>query len=1005
MHQDRYAPVVEDLTPCVGMEIRFPAAKSHHTDYPFGLHRKYTLSWDYYSKSERFFLQSQKCTRGLCPMGQLCRPCNDILSNGVLKGILERIKYGVPESTPFIFMPISVLIDVLRSKVQLLRGFKLTRLNDLRKLFSKLVQLDEHKQFVMAVASGKVERVAQLVRACLNNNVGIRGLVERYRRACEVVYNPKGFSEDDMMLGLLVLRLGGARLAGIVHRAKGLPGLSTLRSNTIIRPLRASPGMPTRTEIEANIELCAEGEPEPTGPPTIIHRVLMMDEIAVEQRPRWDDKTNMILGACRECSHKVSLELNTAADLEVFFNALDDGDIHLASEATVAAFGALSKDPRVYSPRPCCISGTDKHELGVEHAKLIEKMIQAGNNKRLRGNITYRTISIASDGEAKRGTALVIQAMNRELSPESPIHPLVSVLELMNLRVGEDDITCDKDYRHVVKTLRNLLMRLKGVKVLGFVITPAIIKQHLRSNGHSREQVNTFLNPNDKQDVTLGYQLLKALWSLPPAAKDADPAFVCARDALKMFGQLGYHLLMPYIYIDLSLHQQLVHLSAAAHLLFLLYSDDNAGTSFQTFVNLMIMIKNVFFCVAKTKIDIPDGEFFIILLGTDRLEVLFGLIRTAIGTDANMDILQLASRISNLIESVMILANRPHWDRSPRRLKLPMIINEAGDVSPNADHINPASWKGDVHVRTVNLLTAWKQGRQKAEELVPGGHSVLTRASCTPGVDIFSPFGSSLIHYLDEDSPEDFELDPDLYHCSGGDSALPTDPPAPPDPSPDSSYTPDGDIEDALAIAEPQGKFSPHLEVEGKSVTKAKALSTMMRYRGNRSSTDRLKRVAGLPSFSPPTMTSGGIITSDSAFGTASIRIGNPVALIVSCDKRRFLAIGQVNNITYTSLPVDSLPLDLLRDSSAKVSVQILRLRPSTVEDDPTKQHDWCWSSKLEGTCTNVPGNLIHPMNPTVSVVEIGRAAYLFDSATLLTAAASIHDQMLPQEFMLLPKI
>ncbi|KAJ7469170.1 hypothetical protein FB451DRAFT_1340217 [Mycena latifolia] len=933
------------------MEISFPAGKSHHSDYPFALHRQFTLPWDYYSKGEHFFLQSQACTRGLSGRGQMCRPCNDISSHNMLKGILERIQYGIPESTP-------VLIDMLRDK--------LTRLNDLRKLFGKLAQLDKHKH-------GKVE-------PCLNNNVGIRGLVERYQRACE----------DDTMLGLLILRLGGARLAGIVHRAKGLPGLSTLRSNTIIRPLRASAGMPTRREIEDNIELCAEGEPEPTGPPTIVHRVLMMDEIAVEQRPRWDDKTNVILGACRECSHKVSLELNSAADLEVFFDSLDAGEIHLAGEAAVAAFGALSKDPRVYSPRPCCISGTDKHESGAEHAKLSEKMIQAGDNKRSRGNITYRTISIASDGEAKRG-----------IFPESAIYALLSVLELMNLRVGKDDLTSDKDYRHLVKALRNLLMRLKGVNVLGFVITPAIIKQHLRANGHSQEQVNAFLNPNDKQDVTLGYQLLKALWSLPSAASHADPAFARAREALKMFGQLGYHLLMPYIYIELSLHQQLVHLSTAAHLLFLLYSGEKAGTSFmanQTYVNLMIMIKNVFFCVAKTKVDLPDAEFFIILLGTDRLEVLFGLIRTAIGTDANMDILQLASRISNLIETVMILANRPHWDRSPRRLKLPMIINEAGDVSPNADHINPASWKGDVHVRAVNLLTSWKLGRQKAEELIPHGRSVLVRCSSTPGIDIFSPLGSSLIHYIDDDSAEDFELDPDLNPLPGRSDTHPDSAGQSPSTPADSSYTPEGDVEDALAIAEPQGKFSPHIEIEGKSVTKARALSTMMRYRGSRSSTDRLKRVAGLPSFSPPTLTSSGIITSDSALGVSSIRIGNPVALIVACDARRFLAIGQVNNITHSSVPVDSLSLDLLRGSSAKIL-------PSTVDEDPPKQYDWCWSSKLEGTCTNVRGNLIHPLNPTVSVVEAGRAAYLFDSATLLTVAASIYEQIIPQDLMLIPKV
>ncbi|KAJ7831529.1 hypothetical protein B0H14DRAFT_3143147 [Mycena olivaceomarginata] len=82
------------------------------------------------------------------------------------------------------------------------------------------------------------------------------------------------------------------------------PGISTLRSHTI---LPASPGIPTQAEIEASIDSCSDGEPEPTGPPIIVHHILMLDEIVVEQRPRWDDKTNMILGTCRECSHRVSL--------------------------------------------------------------------------------------------------------------------------------------------------------------------------------------------------------------------------------------------------------------------------------------------------------------------------------------------------------------------------------------------------------------------------------------------------------------------------------------------------------------------------------------------------------------------------------------------------------------------------------------------------------------------------------------------------------------------------
>ncbi|KAF8208013.1 hypothetical protein K438DRAFT_2071565 [Mycena galopus ATCC 62051] len=475
-------------------------------------------------------------------------------------------------------MPIGTLVETVRKKADQCRGLKLTKLNVVRKLLGKMAALNEHKQFVMAVASGRVERVAQLVQACLNNGVGIRGLVERYERACREVYNPKGFTEDDIIERLRhLVAPGGSTANALLHRAKGLPGITTLRSNTVIRPLRASvESLPQVEEIEENIEGCTQGEPESTGPPVILHRGLMLDEMATEKPPRWDDKTNNILVACRE-----SVGWPCFPDLEVFFKSLENGNIHLASEAAVAAFGVFSKDPRVYSARP--------YREGPAHAKFIQQIMTAGNNKRSRGNITYRTICIVSDGEAKRGAALVEVTMNRDLDQESPIHPLLSPLQLMNLRVGEDDVTADKDYQHGVK-------------------------QHLYAAGHSQ-----------------------AKDAIPPP--DSDPAF------------LSYHLLIPYVRIDLSLHQQLVHLSAAAHILFVLYSDEDAGTSFmanQTY--------NTFFCVAKVKVDIPDGEFFLILLGTDRLEVLFGLIRMAIGTD--------------LCTRAIILASRPHWDRSPRRLRL-----------------------------------------------------------------------------------------------------------------------------------------------------------------------------------------------------------------------------------------------------------------------------------------------------------------------------------------------
>ena len=81
-----------------------------------------------------------------------------------------------------------------------------------------------------------------------------------------------------------------------------------------------------------------------------------------------------------------------------------------------------------------------------------------------------------------------------------------------------------------------------------------------------------------------------------------------------------------------------------AHLAFHLYQDISARTRFmpsQCYVDITLMTKNVFFCVAKMKANNLAGKFYLILLGTDHLETFFGLICTAVETDTNMDTLQL----------------------------------------------------------------------------------------------------------------------------------------------------------------------------------------------------------------------------------------------------------------------------------------------------------------------------------------------------------------------------
>ena len=171
--------------------------------------------------------------------------------------------------------------------------------------------------------------------------------------------------------------------------------------------------------------------------------------------------------------------------------------------------------------------------------------------------------------------------------------------------------------------------------------------------------------------------------------------------------------MLPYVCIDQNLDEQLIHLSAAAHLAFLLYRHNSASTCFMpklSYVNIVLMVKNTYFCVAKMKIDNPTANFYLVLLGTDRLETFFGLIRTAVGTDANVDMLQLGSRASGLTEVIAILAEHPEWDYGTRCLSLPVFSKETSEFTSKVDHISPKDWCGNVSVSNVNLHTCWLLG-------------------------------------------------------------------------------------------------------------------------------------------------------------------------------------------------------------------------------------------------------------------------------------------------------
>lgn len=86
------------------------------------------------------------------------------------------------------------------------------------------------------------------------------------------------------------------------------------------------------------------------------------------------------------------------------------------------------------------------------------------------------------------------------------------------------------------------------------------------SNNVPSHQIDYLLNLTDHQDVPLCYTLMKEIWSLPAPVSTDKPSFISARNSLIMLGSLFHHLVLPYVQVTLLLHEQLTHLSSAAHL-------------------------------------------------------------------------------------------------------------------------------------------------------------------------------------------------------------------------------------------------------------------------------------------------------------------------------------------------------------------------------------------------------------------------------------------------------
>lgn len=166
--------------------------------------------------------------------------------------------------------------------------------------------------------------------------------------------------------------------------------------------------------------------------------------------------------------------------------------------------------------------------------------------------------------------------MKTTISANSPLQSILRDLELFNYECGENEETMDIKYKHLLKCLQNTLIHAKCTTIDSIVLTLQVLKHHLLSLGIKDEQgINALLSTKDKQDIKLMYNLLTLIASLSPPSSSMPPTEHKARGALTLLGHLYSHFIEVYTNVDISLHDQLRNLSAAAHLAMAFYHEEH----------------------------------------------------------------------------------------------------------------------------------------------------------------------------------------------------------------------------------------------------------------------------------------------------------------------------------------------------------------------------------------------------------------------------------------------
>jgi len=365
---------------------------------------------------------------------------------------------------------------------------------------------------------------AALVQAS-KRNLGVKQVLEMIANCIKRTYKPKGnFTKEEEDMATLFLRLAGPNGLYALRQMLHLPSESYLYKWSCVATFRPVIFKPLQTYTDGVIEAAVANfhafylEPIQKGEMKWVQAyergwMLMMDEVAIDEKVRYSPNGDYILGTCA-CHRSFTLGtvFSSMAEAEQVFIRLQQGRenpgghgvMYVAKECLVICVMPMTGEAADCGVIPLVAVGSCKRESVENNVQLITALLNAWDVfrnmmleqcKRRLGDM-YR---VATDGCGKRRQSLTrVCNASKDALPRELLEAFEG-MTLFDCYGGASLITVDFDGRHMLKRLRfRLVFTLQGMTLYrgGLKLHKASLQVPTLTHTHTRTKMSLCLPSN-----------------------------------------------------------------------------------------------------------------------------------------------------------------------------------------------------------------------------------------------------------------------------------------------------------------------------------------------------------------------------------------------------------------------------------------------------------------------------------------------------------------------------